>query len=217
MCGIAGILKLDRSGIDAQIFKNFSDSLYTRGPDDFGFLGLSGTSTVKVSRNPDELLNPWLGLVHRRLAILDLSEAGWQPMATPDGRYAIVFNGEIYNYLELQVELKALGYLFHSHSDTEVLLAAYAHWGIEALNRLVGMFAFVILDTQKRSIFLARDFFGIKPLYYTHWRNGFAFASEIKALLQIPDLNRQVNPQSLYDYLRFGFTDHGGETLLANI
>ena len=217
MCGIAGILKLDRSGIDAQIFKNFSDSLYTRGPDDFGFLGLSGTSTVKVSRNPDELLNPWLGLVHRRLAILDLSEAGWQPMVTPDGRYAIVFNGEIYNYLELQVELKSLGYTFHSHSDTEVLLAAYAHWGIEALNRLVGMFAFAILDTQKRSIFLARDFFGIKPLYYTHWRNGFAFASEIKALLQIPDLNRQVNPQSLYDYLRFGFTDHGGETLLANI
>ena len=217
MCGIAGILKLDRSGIDAQIFKNFSDSLYTRGPDDFGFLGLSGTSTVKVSRHPDELLNPWLGLVHRRLAILDLSEAGWQPMVTPDGRYAIVFNGEIYNYLELQVELKSLGYTFHSHSDTEVLLAAYAHWGIEALNRLVGMFAFVILDTQKRSIFLARDFFGIKPLYYTHWRNGFAFASEIKALLQIPDLNRQVNPQSLYDYLRFGFTDHGGETLLANI
>jgi asparagine synthase (glutamine-hydrolysing) len=217
MCGIAGIVQLDRSGIDAQIFKNLSDSLYTRGPDDFGFLGWAGTSTVKVSRNPDDLENPWIGLVHRRLSILDLSESGWQPMVTPDGRYAIVFNGEIYNYLELQVELKALGYTFHSHSDTEVLLTAYAHWGIEALNRLVGMFAFAVLDIQKRSIFLARDFFGIKPLYYTRWRNGFAFASEIKALLQIPDINRQVNHQSLYDYLRFGFTDRGEETLLANI
>ncbi|MBD2569388.1 asparagine synthase (glutamine-hydrolyzing) [Anabaena lutea] len=217
MCGIAGILKLDRSKIDSQLLKSVSSSLYTRGPDDFGFLGWSGESPVQLSRNPDELQNCLVGLVHRRLSILDLSEAGWQPMVTPDGRYAIVFNGEIYNYLELQAELKALGHTFHSHSDTEVLLTAYAHWGNQALNRLVGMFAFAILDTQKRSIFIARDFFGIKPLYYTHWHNGFAFASEIKALLEFPGLNHRINPQRLYDYLCLGLTDQGGETLLADI
>jgi asparagine synthase (glutamine-hydrolysing) len=217
MCGIAGIVQFNRSEIDSQIFRKISDSLSSRGPDDLGFLGFSGTSTIEISRNPDDLQNSWLGLVHRRLSILDLSEAGWQPMLTPDGRYAIVFNGEIYNYLELQVELKALGYKFHSHSDTEVLLYSYVHWGIESLNRLVGMFSFAVLDTHKRSIFLARDTFGIKPLYYTYWHNGFAFGSEIKALLAIPNINRQVNPQKLYDYLRFNVPDCGGETLLANI
>ena len=106
-------------------------------------------------------------------------------MGTPDGRYYIVLNGEIYNYLELQAELQALGYTFRSHSDTEVLLTAYAHWGHQVLSRLVGMFAFCILDTQARLLFLARDFFGIKPLYYTYWRHGFAFASEMKALLRL--------------------------------
>jgi asparagine synthase (glutamine-hydrolysing) len=217
MCGIAGIAQFNRSEIDSQILRKFSDCLSARGPDDLGFLGYSETSTIKVSRNPDDLQNSWLGLVHRRLSILDISEAGWQPMLTPCGRYAIVFNGEIYNYLELQVELKALGYRFHSHSDTEVLLSAYVHWGIEALNRLVGMFSFAVLDLHKRSIFLARDTFGIKPLYYTYWNNGFAFSSEIKTLLEIPNINRQVNPQKLYDYLRFAIPDFGGETLLANI
>jgi asparagine synthase (glutamine-hydrolysing) len=217
MCGIAGILQFNRSEIDSQIFRKFSDSLSARGPDDVGFLGYSGASTIEVSRNPDDLQNSWLGLVHRRLSILDLSVAGWQPMLTPDRRYAIVFNGEIYNYLELQVELKALGYRFHSHSDTEVLLYAYVHWGIESLNRIVGMFSFAVLDTHKRSLFLARDPFGIKPLYYTHWHHGFAFGSEIKALLEIPNINRQVNPQKLYDYLRFNAPDCGGETLLAHI
>jgi asparagine synthase (glutamine-hydrolysing) len=217
MCGLAGIFHFDRSNIDPQLLTKFSEVLTNRGPDDRGFLGWSGTSSVQLSRHPDELSNCSLGMLHRRLSILDLGPGGWQPMATPNGRYAIVFNGEIYNYLELQTELKALGYIFSSHSDTEVLLYAYAQWGTQSLNRLVGMFAVAILDTQKRSIFLARDFFGIKPLYYTRWHNGFAFASEIKALLEIPDINRQVNPQKLYDYLRFGITDYGGDTLFANI
>ncbi|WP_309728357.1 asparagine synthase (glutamine-hydrolyzing) [Chamaesiphon sp. OTE_75_metabat_556] len=217
MCGLAGIFHFDRSNINPQLLKKFSEVLANRGPDDRGFLGWSGTSSVQLSRHPDELSNCWLGMVHRRLSILDLSPSGWQPMATLDGRYAIVFNGEIYNYLELQAELKALGYIFSSHSDTEVLLHAYAQWGIQSLNRLVGMFAVAILDTHKRSIFLTRDCFGIKPLYYTHWHNGFAFASEIKALLKIPNLNRQVNSQRLYDYLRFSITDYGEDTLFANI
>ncbi|XZF65633.1 MAG: asparagine synthase (glutamine-hydrolyzing) [Gloeotrichia echinulata DVL01] len=217
MCGIAGILKFDRSPIEPQLLKNLSNSLHPRGPDDFGFLTWTGTIPVNISRNPDNLQDCWLSLVHRRLSILDLSQAGSQPMVTPDGRYAIVFNGEIYNYLELQTELKSLGYTFNSHSDTEVLLTAYSHWGIQTLNRLVGMFAIAVLDTHTRKLFLARDFFGIKPLYYAYFGNNFAFASEIKALLEIPNINRQANPQRIYDYLRFGFTDFGEETLFADI
>jgi asparagine synthase (glutamine-hydrolysing) len=217
MCGIAGIVKFDRSEIDTNLLTNLSNSLRDRGSDDYGFLGWNNYSPLKVSRNSEVLQNSYVGFVHRRLSILDLSEAGWQPMRTADGRYAITFNGEIYNYLELQAELKALGYIFHSHSDTEVLLNAYAEWGTQVLNRLVGMFAFAILDTQTRSIFLARDFFGIKPLYYTLDKNSFAFASEIKALLQLPNVSHQANPQRLYDYLRYGLTDYCADTLFASI
>lgn len=217
MCGIAGILLGSNSQIDVSILKFISNSLSDRGPDDFGFLSWSKTKPVSICRNPQTLEHSQLYLLHRRLSILDLSAAGWQPMGTANGRYYIVFNGEIYNYLELQTQLQALGHQFHSHSDTEVLLNAYAEWGLSALNKLVGMFAFAILDTWERTLFLARDFFGIKPLYYTYWQDGLAFASEIKALLQLPGINRRANPQRVYDYLQSGLTDYGGETLFADI
>ncbi len=158
-----------------------------------------------------------LALGFRRLSIIDLSETGHQPMPSSDGRYWIIFNGEIYNYVELRMELEALGHRFRSHSDTEVLLAAYAQWGPKALLRLVGMFACAILDTHERKLFLARDPFGIKPLYYVRSAGFFAFASEIKALLDIPGLRRTVNPERLYLYLRHGLTDHGSETMFAHI
>jgi asparagine synthase (glutamine-hydrolysing) len=138
-------------------------------------------------------------------------------MCAGDGRYWIVYNGEIYNYLELKEELVREGYTFQSRSDTEVLLNGYSHWGFGVLNRLVGMFAFAIYDRQEELLFLARDFFGIKPLYYTIWPGGFAFASEIKALLTLPHVSRTVNPQRAYEYLRLGFIDHGGETLISEI
>ncbi|MGH2585608.1 MAG: asparagine synthase (glutamine-hydrolyzing), partial [Dehalococcoidia bacterium] len=156
-------------------------------------------------------------LMNRRLAILDLSEAGWQPMTAVEGRYFLVFNGEIYNFIELRGELEALGHTFRSGSDTEVLLAAYIEWGPRALTRLVGMFAFAILDTCKRSLFLARDFSGIKPLYYATPGNAFAFASEIKALLDLPGISRRVDPQRLYHYLRFSIVDHRDGTLFADV
>jgi asparagine synthase (glutamine-hydrolysing) len=138
-------------------------------------------------------------------------------MSTPDGRYWITYNGEIYNFVELREELQALGHTFRSHSDTEVLLAAYTEWGIQSLNRLVGMFAFAILDRQSRRLLLARDFFGIKPLYYTFWQEGFAFSSEISPLLGLPGVTREVNPQRLYDYLRSGVSDRGADTFFAHI
>lgn len=217
VCGIAGLIQYEQRALDPALCQHLSHTLHHRGPDDVGFLGWTGTSPAQVSRRPDVVQNSWTGLVHCRLAILDLGEAGWQPMSTVDGRYHIVFNGEIYNYLELRAELADLGYTFRSHSDTEVLLTAYAHWGAQALTRLVGMFACGILDTQARTLCLARDYFGIKPLYYTYGRHGFAFASEIKALLELPGVGRGVHPQRLYDYLRFGVTDHGEDTLFADI
>lgn len=217
MCGIAGIVQFNKRKIESQTLLSINFTLRDRGPDDLGFLGWSNTTSIELTRNPQKLQNPWLALIHRRLSILDLSPSGWQPMGTPDGRYYIIFNGEIYNYLELQTELQALGHTFYSQSDTEVLLKAYAQWGKQSLTRFVGMFAFAILDTQKRQLFLARDFFGIKPLYYTCFPQGFAFASEIKALLTLPQVNRQLHPQLLYNYLRYGQIDHGSQTLFADI
>lgn len=215
MCGIAGLFQ--RQPLAPQpLLTQLVGRLRHRGPDDHGWL-LFGPQGVRRGRG-DPGSEPVQGfLVHRRLSILDLSEAGWQPMSSPDGRYHLVFNGEIYNYLELRQELEKAGYSFRSHSDSEVLLAAYSCWGRAALRRLVGMFAFAVLDSQRRRLFLARDFFGIKPLYYVQLPTGFAFASEIKALLELPGLSRRVQARRLYEYLRFGWTDHGTETLFAAI
>lgn len=216
MCGIAGLVVPPSRSLNREIVEQLLSHLKHRGPDDQGVL-LFGQDGVRLGRSVPERVEGEVLLVHQRLSILDLSKAGWQPMSSAGDRYHIVFNGEIYNYLELRAELEALGHIFFSNSDTEVLLTAYSHWGGECLNRLVGMFAFAILDTQERKVFLARDFFGIKPLYYTLWQGGFAFASEISPLLELPGVSRRVNPQRLYDYLRFGLTDRGRETLFADI
>ena len=156
-------------------------------------------------------------LLHTRLSILDLSDAGHQPMSTPDGRFHLSFNGEIYNYLELRDELQRLGKSFTSGTDTEVLLAAYAEYGAGALDRLIGMFAFALVDVERRVLVLARDQFGIKPLYYTGLGRALAFASEIPPLLELPGASRRANPQRVFDYLRFGRADHGDETMFASI
>jgi asparagine synthase (glutamine-hydrolysing) len=163
-----------------------------RGPDDQGVLRFAAGDVWRGHAWEDGEAEA--ALLHWRLSIIDLSETGWQPMTYGAGRYYLIFNGEIYNYLELRPELEGLGHQFVSQSDTEVLLAAYTQWGAAALNRLVGMFAFAILDTAERTIFLARDCFGIKPLYYTVATGGFAFASEIPPLLDLPAVSRNVNP-----------------------
>src|SRR6202795_1389986 len=216
MCGIAGFASADGS-IDSALFERLARRIGHRGPDDLGYLYYRPEG-VQLSR---ELCCPksltCCALASRRLAILDLGEQGWQPMGTSDGRYYIVFNGEIYNYLELRNQLEGMGHQFRSQSDTEVLLTAFAYWGKDVLNRLVGMFAFAILDTMKRCLFLARDFFGIKPLYYTIWREGFVFSSEIKSLLELPDLKRRANASKTHLYLRFGETDQGTDTLLEQV
>ena len=231
MCGILGVLQAGGESVDLAAVRRGSYLLRHRGPDDEGYLLVdtgAGTATPCAGEDTDRLLDlPAVSeradghydlvLAHRRLSILDLSTAGHQPMQSHDGRCWIVYNGEIYNYLELRRELEALGHVFQSDTDTEVLLAAYCEWREEALLKLVGMFAFAVLDTVERSLFLARDPFGIKPLYHAYVDGTFAFASEIKALLALPCVRRTVDPEAAYFYLRHGLTDHGPGTLFAGI
>src|SRR5436309_5152729 len=169
MCGIAGILRFDGQAADQRLLAAMSDCLRHRGPDDAGWF----------AGGP-------VGLAFRRLAILDLTSAGHQPMRSPDGCATLIFNGEIYNFRELRAELAARGHTFRSETDSEVLLAAYAEWDVACLARLSGMWAFAIWDERRRRLFCARDRFGIKPLYYHLTAERLLFASEIKALFADP-------------------------------
>lgn len=189
MCGIVGYLSARRP-IDEPLLARMRDALAHRGPDGEG-LWLSDDKQV--------------GLGHRRLAIIDLTSAGHQPMPSQDGRHLIVFNGEIYNHLDLRAELEALGWTFRSNSDTEILLAAWQQWGDAALDRLSGMFAFVIYDTHARRLFAARDRAGEKPFFYRHADGGMVFASELKAILAHPEMPRRASPAALDHYLAYGY------------
>jgi asparagine synthase (glutamine-hydrolysing) len=187
MCGIAGIFHLDGQPASAELLKSMTDAIAHRGPDSDGIW-----------------MNNAVGLGHRRLAIIDLSAAGHQPMLTPDGRYAITYNGEIYNYAELHKELRACGIQFKSRSDTEVLLQAIAVWGIEkTLARLNGMFAFAVYDKHSQRITFARDRYGVKPLYYAICGTTLLFGSEIKAIIQHPAYRTNIDLEGLVEYLTF--------------
>jgi len=176
-----------------------TDSIAHRGPDGEGVF-----------------IDASVALGHRRLAILDLSPAGAQPMQTGDGRYILTYNGEIYNFRELRIELEAAGHAFRSTSDSEVLLKAYVQWGEACVERFNGMFAFAIWDKRKQSLFLARDRYGIKPLYYAFFGNTFLFGSEQKAILAHPVAQRDLDYEALLEYFTFQniFTD---KTLLKNV
>lgn len=198
MCGISGAFNpRGLSPDDAALVGRFGQIMRHRGPDDEGLFADASCA-----------------LGHRRLAIIDLSRDGRQPFSSPDSRHQMVFNGEIYNYIELRRELEGLGRTFRTRTDTEVLLAAYLEWGPECLHRFNGMFAFAVYDAEAKSLFLARDRFGIKPLYYATVGGTLYFASEIKALRKIPGLSRDVDRQALFDYLIFNRTDVYDETFL---
>lgn len=189
MCGIAGIIS--NSPITQTMPLNLmTERLIHRGPDRYG-VWLSVDHKVM--------------LAHRRLSIIDLSERANQPMSYRNHEYIIVFNGELYNFLELKQELAQLGCCFNSDSDTEVLLAAYVEWGESCLTKLNGMFAFAIYDQVQRKMFFARDRAGEKPLYYSHQNNMLYFASELKALLAVPGFERRLNYDALNFYLTYGF------------
>jgi asparagine synthase (glutamine-hydrolysing) len=215
MCGIAGIATLRPE--PQPLLARMAEAVRHRGPDDHGYLAWSGESTARIGRDWPGNEPVRVGLAHRRLAIIDLSEGGWQPMASADNSLHVVYNGEIYNYLELRAELGRLGHGFRTESDTEVLLAAWQQWGTRALPRLTGMFAFALLDLAAGRLVLARDPFGIKPLYMTVGEGRLAFASEIKALLELPWVDRRIDPQSAYEYLVYGSVDRNDATQFASI
>jgi asparagine synthase (glutamine-hydrolysing) len=193
MCGIVGILAR-KTQIPAEVLEQATRSLAHRGPDD------SGTVLLKDA-DPEPLE---IGLGHRRLAILDLSPLGHQPMQDPVTGSWIVFNGEIYNFRELRKELEGCGVEFISHSDTEVILAAYRVWGESCLTRLGGMFAFALWDVPRKRLLLVRDPMGIKPLYYHQSEQTFVFASEVRTLLRTGLVPRKVDSTGVLSYLAFG-------------
>ncbi len=194
MCGICGI-----TWNDAELVRKMADQLVHRGPDQEGVFCGEGVS-----------------LAHRRLAIIDLSEKGRQPMSNEDGTLWLVFNGEIYNFQELRQELEQKGHRFASLADSEVILHAHEEYGIDALHHLRGMFAYALYDTRAQRLLLVRDRLGIKPLYYTQCGERLIFASEIKAILQYAGVERRVNHQALYDYLGFEFVP-APQTMFAGI
>ncbi len=203
MCGIAGGWWRN----EATALRSLTlalQAMHNRGPDD---KGLDLFSFGEIT----------LGLVQTRLSIIDLSSAGHQPMHSKDGRWVIVFNGEIYNYRELRDQLRRLGHSFSSDSDTEVLLSAWAQWGEDCLSQLVGMFAFAVLDKQENTLTCVRDAFGIKPFFYSNDTEGFRFASEIPALLAMLPGNPPLNMQRVYDYLVHGDYDSTPNTFYQGI
>jgi asparagine synthase (glutamine-hydrolysing) len=217
MCGIAGIVRFDEPGINASMLSQLSIQLRHRGPDDHGFVGWSPCEGARVSKDASVADHRLLGLATRRLSILDLSDTGAQPMQSDDGRYWIAYNGEVYNYVELRSELEKAGCRFRSTSDTEVVLHALKRWGRPALQRLTGMFALAFFDAARGELLLARDQFGMKPLFLVRVSSGLVFSSEINPLLSaVPNL-RTLNPLPALQYLRFGRSDETSETMIEGV
>ena len=201
MCGVCGVINFDGEQVTKSSLLKMMAAMKHRGPDGEG---------VFLQEN--------VGLGHVRLSIIDLSDDGKQPFASDDNRYQLVFNGEIYNYLELRNKLRKKGVFFRTKTDTEVLLKAYIFWGETFLEHLNGMFALAIFYRQKKSFFIARDRYGIKPFYYYLNNNQFIFASDIPPLLEAIDKNEhRVNNQILYDFLLFNRTNHTENTFFRNI
>jgi asparagine synthase (glutamine-hydrolysing) len=222
MCGIVGIVAAAEP-LNPAVLQQMNDLLSHRGPDGEGFFlasgewsGLRYSFHRRVSDCGSER-QARVGLGHRRLAILDLSERGLQPMSTQNGKTWIVFNGEIYNYLKIRADLAARGHVFTTRTDTEVLLNAYAEWGEECLGRLDGMFAFAIWDDAKNRLFCGRDRLGIKPFYYASLPGGFVFASEIKALFAVPGVTKEIDDQAAVGFLVHGNSDYSERTLFRRV
>lgn len=199
MCGIVGIFQRQNHQVNSDVLAKMMQTLHHRGPDGHKILTMDH-----------------IGFGFTRLAIIDLNQRAMQPMQSQDGRYTLIYNGEVYNFLELKSELEGLGYVFHTRTDAEVVLMACIQWGRQALQKFNGMFAFALWDNIEQKLFLARDRYGIKPLYYTHNANHFLFASEIKAICVHPEFTASVDLEALLEYFTFQnfFTDR---TLFQNV
>jgi asparagine synthase (glutamine-hydrolysing) len=192
VCGVCGVLNFNGEEVSPVLLRRMTDAIAHRGPDGEGWYRDKG-----------------IGLGHRRLAIVDLSPLGHQPMVTRDGRFALSYNGEIYNFLEIKSELAALGYIFRSQTDSEVVLNAWAEWGAACVPRFNGMFAFAIWDSLEEQLSLVRDRYGIKPIYYGIFGDSVVFGSEQRAILQHPKASRNLDKHALLEYFTFQniFTD----------
>lgn len=211
MCGVFVVLKKKKDEININV--SFLKTLQHRGPDSQDFIELKFSCA-----NQDQEFYAWLG--HVRLSIIDLTTSSNQPMFTADKRYAVVFNGEIYNYIELREELKIKGIQFNTNSDTEVLLKLWEFYGRSCLTKIKGMFAFVVIDTLEGTATVVRDFFGIKPIYYSETESSIVIASEILPIIEYLRLNGDeitLNPPILYEYIRFGATHLNDETLFTQV
>jgi asparagine synthase (glutamine-hydrolysing) len=200
MCGIIGQINLDKP-VDRNIFIGMCNALAHRGPDGEG---------------QEYFQRDFIALGHRRLSIIDLTNAGTQPMANEDQTVWVIFNGEIYNFQILRKVLEEKGHHFNSHSDTEVILHSYEEWGIECVKRFRGIFAFGLWDDKKRELFLARDHLGVKPLYYFYNNKTLIFASEIKAIILNPSIARCLRYDAVCDYLSYGYVPFD-KSILENI
>lgn len=239
MCGISGIINTGVDTFNVSDIKSMTAIVRHRGPDDAGYIVIDEDENINIAGDtdtPQQVYNsniPYrpnapidaytqtkyrVAFGHRRLAIVDLSPCGHCPMSYNNNRYWITYNGEIYNYRELKQQLQQLGHSFISQSDTEVILAAYAQWGVECLQKFHGMWAFAVYDTEKKEIFIARDRFGIKPLYYWIAPNqSLCFASEIKQFTTLPGWQARLNKQRSFDYLMYNMTDHTDETMFTGV
>ncbi len=204
MCGISGVFQSDSSPDRQGHLQESLHALHHRGPNAIG---------IDAYPVPGGVVR----FGHARLSIIDLSSGGLQPMHYAGGRYVIVFNGEIYNYKELREELEMSGCRFSTDSDTEVLIAAWSFWGRQCLPRLIGMFAFAVLDRQNATLTCVRDAFGIKPFFYAQEAGDFLFASEAPSLLALKHGKTQPNWQRAYDYLVFGVYDNQQETFFDGV
>ncbi|WP_033068641.1 asparagine synthase (glutamine-hydrolyzing) [Thalassospira australica] len=223
MCGIAALISYVPKMQNEDLLK-MCEAIVHRGPDGEGYVLFSEQGEAKLVHKKGDLLKlenerSRVALGHRRLAITDISSAGSQPMAFGERlNYWVTYNGELYNFSELRAELSSKGYVFRSNSDTEILICAYAEWGVECLSRFNGMFSFVIYDLDENSIFAARDRYGVKPLYW--WRpdaQTLAFASEIKQFTCLPEWVAYLNNERAFDYLSWGLTDHTIHTLFDGV
>ena len=200
MCGIVGKISLDKQEINSETIKLMMQQMKHRGPNDNG-----------------TFIQDHIGFGFVRLSIIDLSPDGHQPFVSENGNFTMIFNGEIFNYIELREELIALGYKFRTKTDTEVLLNAYIAWGEEGLHKLNGMWSFAVYNQQTNKIFICRDRYGIKPLYYYNENNNFYFASEIPSILSVCEQHIDANSGAIFNYLIYDRIDYSKETFFKNI
>jgi asparagine synthase (glutamine-hydrolysing) len=233
MCGIAGIVRHpDNQQFDLDSLIKASEALAHRGPDDEGYMIVSDGETIQLSgkhtlsdwteahaaKHIAECRKPFAaGLLHRRLSIIDIGAMGHQPMSDVSNRYWITYNGEIYNYKALRCELENKGYIFKTHTDTEVLLYAYIEWGLHCEEHLNGMWAFVIYDREQHILFASRDRVGVKPFYYVHHNNFLAFASEQHVFHKAGWLPFEVNKKAVFDFLYYDLLEHQSEGMFRHV